>query len=99
MTTYNAPIEDIKFVIEDLLDFYSHYKKYPDYQEATPDLVDMVITECAKFSETELAPLNQSGDREGCQWKDGKVITPKGFKEAYKKYTDGGWQGGLQKIH
>jgi len=93
MTIYNAPIEDIKFVTEDLLDFYNHYKKYPGYQEATPDLVDMVITECAKFSETELAPLNQSGDREGCQWQDGKVTTPQGFKEAYRKDTDGGWQG------
>ena len=93
MTTYNAPIEDIKFVTEDLLDIYSHYRKYPDYHEATPDLVDMVITECAKFCETELAPLNQSGDREGCQWQDGKVSTPKGFKEAYRKYIDGGWQG------
>ena len=93
MTIYNAPIEDIKFVTEDVLDFYNHYQKYPDYQEATPDLVDMVITECAKFSETELAPLNQSGDSEGCQWQDGKVTTPKGFKEAYKKFIDGGWQG------
>ncbi len=65
MTIYNAPIEDIKFVTEDLLDIYSHYKKYPDYDEATPEVVDMVITECAKFCETELAPLNQSGDKEG----------------------------------
>ena len=92
MTIYNAPIEDIKFVTEDLLDFYSHYQKYPDYQEATPELVDMVITECAKFSEIELAPLNQSGDKEGCQWLEGSVTTPTGFKEAYKKYIDGGWQ-------
>ena len=93
MTIYNAPIEDIKFVTEDLLDIYSHYKKYPDYDEATPEVVDMVITECAKFCETELAPLNQSGDKEGCHWQDGKVTTPAGFKEAYRKYIDGGWQG------
>src|SRR5665811_1422123 len=53
----------------------------------------MVITECAKFCTTELAPLNQSGDREGCHWMDGKVTTPKGFKEAYRHYIDGGWQG------
>jgi len=93
MTIYNAPIEDIKFITEDLLDIYNHYKKYPDYDEATPELVDMVITECAKFCETELAPLNQSGDKEGCHWQDGKVTTPAGFKEAYRKYIDGGWQG------
>ena len=84
MTEYTAPIEDIKFVMEDLLDIHKHYQKYPDYQEVTPDVVDMVLTECAKFCETELAPLNQSGDKEGCQWQDGKVTTPKGFKEAYK---------------
>ena len=45
-------------------------------------------TECAKFCETELAPLNQSGDKEGCQWQDGKVTTPKGFKQAYQNYID-----------
>ncbi len=53
----------------------------------------MVLNECAKLCETELAPINQSGDREGCQWKDGEVITPKGFKEAYQLFVEGGWQG------
>jgi len=93
MTEYTAPIEDIKFVLEDVLDIYNHYQKYPGYQDATPDLVDMVITECAKFCETELAPLNQSGDQEGCRWQDGNVTTPRGFKEAYQLYVEGGWQG------
>jgi len=93
MTEYVAPIEDIKFVMEDLLDIYSHYQKYADYQEVTPDVVDMVLSECAKFCETELAPMYQSGDKEGCQWADGKVTTPKGFRDAYQKYVDGGWQG------
>jgi alkylation response protein AidB-like acyl-CoA dehydrogenase len=93
MTTYAAPIADIKFVTEDVLDIYGHYKKYPSYQEATPDLVEMILTECAKLSATELAPLNQSGDKEGCHWKDGKVTTPDGFKAAYQKFVDGGWQG------
>ena len=93
MTTYTAPTEDIKFLIEDVLDFYSHYQKYPGYEEATPDMVEMIVTECAKFCETELAPLNQSGDKEGCQLKDGKVTTPAGFKEAYQHFVDGGWQG------
>ena len=93
MTEYTAPIEDIKFVTENLLDMYSHYKRYPDYEEATPDMVEMVVSECAKLCESELAPLNQSGDKEGCTWKDGKVTTPKGFKEAYQKFIDGSWQG------
>jgi len=93
MTEYKAPVEDIKFVMEDLLDIHSHYQKYPNYQDTTPDVVDMVLTECAKLCEMELAPINQSGDKEGCQWQDGKVTTPKGFKEAYQKYVEGGWQG------
>ncbi|MDX2412412.1 MAG: acyl-CoA dehydrogenase C-terminal domain-containing protein [Woeseiaceae bacterium] len=93
MTTYTAPIEDINFLIEDVLDFHSHYAKYLSYAEATPDMVEMIVTECAKFCETELAPLNQSGDKEGCQLKDGKVTTPKGFKESYQAYVDAGWQG------
>ncbi|MDX2418664.1 MAG: acyl-CoA dehydrogenase C-terminal domain-containing protein [Xanthomonadales bacterium] len=93
MTEYTAPIEDIRFVMEDLLDIHGHYQKYPDFQDVTPDVVDMVLTECAKFCETELAPLNQSGDKEGCVWEDGKVSTPQGFKQAYQHYIDGGWQG------
>jgi len=93
MTQYTTPIEDIKFVLEDVLDIYSHYQKYPDYKDVTPDIVEMVLTECGKFCENELAPLNQSGDQEGCQWEDGEVITPKGFKEAYQHYVEGGWPG------
>jgi len=93
MTTYTAPVEDIKFLIEDVLDYHSHYAKYLSYAEATPDMVEMIVTECAKFCETELAPLNQSGDKEGCQFKDGQVTTPKGFKESYQAYVDAGWQG------
>ncbi len=93
MTEYRAPIEDIKFVLEDVLDVYSHYKKYPEYKDVTPDLVDMVLTECGKFCETELAPLYQSGDAEGCQWNEGNVTTPRGFRQAYQNYVDGGWAG------
>jgi hypothetical protein len=93
MTEYTAPIDDIKFVLEDVLDIHKHYQEYPDFQDVTPDVVDMVLTECAKFCETELAPLNQSGDSEGCQWQDGVVTTPTGFKQAYQNYIEGGWQG------
>jgi hypothetical protein len=93
MTTYTAPTDDIKFLIDDVLDYYGHYKKYASYEEATPDMVEMIITECAKFCETELAPLNQSGDEEGCHFEDGEVTTPSGFKEAYQNYVEGGWQG------
>jgi hypothetical protein len=91
MLTYKAPIADIKFVIEDVFDYYKHYKQHKDYEEASPDLVDAIIEECAKFSENELLPLYQSGDKEGCHFEQGKVTTPTGFKEAYQQYIAGGW--------
>ena len=91
MLSYKAPIADIKFLIEDVLNYYDHYKKHEEFEEASPDLVDAILQECAKFCENELLPLYQSGDKEGCQFDNGKVITPKGFKEAYQKYVDGGW--------
>lgn len=92
MLSYKAPIADIKFLIEDVFDYYKHYKKYPEFEEATPDLIDAILQECAKFSENELLPLYQSGDKEGCTFNDGKVTTPKGFKKAYDQYVAGGWQ-------
>ncbi|WDD97296.1 acyl-CoA dehydrogenase C-terminal domain-containing protein [Thalassomonas actiniarum] len=92
MLSYKAPIRDIKFLFEDVFDYYGHYQKYPEYAEATPDLVDAIFSECAKFSENELLPLNQSGDKEGCKFDNGVVTTPKGFKEAYQQYVAGGWQ-------
>jgi len=92
MLTYKAPITDIKFLFEDVFDYYKHYEKYPEFSEASPDLVDAIMQECAKFCENELLPINQSGDKEGCTFDNGNVITPKGFKEAYNKYVEGGWQ-------
>ena len=91
MLSYKAPIADIKFLIKDVFNYYDHYKKHEEFEEASPDLVDAILQECAKFCENELLPLYQSGDKEGCQFDNGKVITPKGFKEAYQKYVDGGW--------
>ena len=92
MLSYKAPITDIKFLIEDVFDYYEHYKKYPEFEEATPDLTDAILQECAKFCENELLPLYQSGDKEGCTFDKGTVKTPAGFKEAYQQYVEGGWQ-------
>lgn len=92
MLNYKAPLADIKFLMEDVFKFYDHFKNYPEFEEATPDLVDAIFQECAKFSENELLPINQSGDKEGCRFENGNVYTPKGFKEAYDQYVAGGWQ-------
>ena len=79
MTQYAAPLRDIRFVRDELLDIHSIYEALPGYEEATPDLVNSVLEEGAKICEELLSPLNAVGDLEGCQWKDGAVTTPEGF--------------------
>lgn len=93
MSDYQAPLRDMRFVTHELLDFPSHYASLPGYEEVTADVMDAIIEEGRKFAEEVLAPINHSGDEEGCHLKDGKVTTPKGFPEAYKQYCEGGWPG------
>ena len=93
MIQFKAPLQDINFLINDVFDFQSHYKDIPGGDEATPDMVDAILGEAARFSEEVLSPLYQVGDKEGCKFEDGKVTTPPGFKEAYQQYMEGGWQG------
>ena len=90
MPEYKAPIRDIKFVMQELLDCDTHYQKL-GYEDASIDMIDAIMSEAAKFSEQIVAPINQIGDEQGCTWTDGVVTTPDGFKEAYKQYVDGGW--------
>lgn len=90
MPVYKAPLENMRFVLNDVLNA-SQLSALPGYEQATPDLMDSILEEGAKICEEVLFPLNQSGDAEGCHFENGKVTTPKGFKEAYKTYTEGGW--------
>ena len=90
MLKYKAPIRDVRFVMQELLDCESHYQ-HLGYQDASIDMVDAIIDEAAKLTEQVVAPLNQIGDQQGCTWNDGVVTTPDGFKEAYNQYVDGGW--------
>lgn len=90
MPEYKAPIRDMKFVMQELLGCHGHYESL-GYEDATPDMFDAINAEGAKFVENEIAPLNRIGDEQGCQWNDGVVTTPDGFKEAYQMYVDGGW--------
>ena len=91
--TYKVPLRDLKFVSKELLDMPSHYAKFTKGKNAEPELVDAIMLEAAKFCENEIAPINQSGDEEGCHFEDGNVTTPKGFKEAYNLFVESGWPG------
>jgi len=92
MPQYKAPLKDIEFVMNEVLDFEQHYATLPGGEEASPDLVNAILVEAAKFSEEVLSPLNQIGDQQGCtRHDDGSVTTPEGFKEAYNQYVEGGW--------
>ena len=91
MPDYKAPLREIKFVMNELLDSETHYAKLPGGEDASPDMVDAIIQEGAKFCEQVLSPLNQVGDQEGCTWSEDGVKTPTGFKEAYQQYVEGGW--------
>ena len=88
---YKAPLRDMQFVLHELLDSTSHYKSIPEYEEVEKDIIDSYIEAAASFAENEIAPLNRSGDEEGCTFDNGKVTTPKGFKEAYKQYCELGF--------
>jgi hypothetical protein len=93
MAVFKAPTRDIKFVINEVLDFPKHYAGLPCGEDATPDMIDAILSECAKFCEEVLSPLNAVGDKQGCAFDNGKVTTPDGFKEAYQQWIEGGWQG------
>ena len=95
MTVYKAPLADMRFVMFDLLKLDAQYARIDGGANATRDVVDAILDEAAKFSETVLAPLNAPGDETGCTFdkSTGAVTTPSGFKDAYAKYIDGGWSG------
>ncbi|MGB5331293.1 MAG: acyl-CoA dehydrogenase C-terminal domain-containing protein [Woeseiaceae bacterium] len=92
MTTYKAPLRDMRFLMEDVLDYERHYASLPGCEEVNLDLANVILEEASKFSEEVVAPLNAVGDQEGCHMsEDGEVTTPTGFKEAYQQYIEGGW--------
>jgi alkylation response protein AidB-like acyl-CoA dehydrogenase len=90
MPTYKAPLDEIRFVLEDLLDV-GQVSALEGYSDATPDVLAAVLEEAAKLCEEVLTPLNQTGDAEGCHYERGVVRTPAGFRDAYNAYVQGGW--------
>ncbi len=92
MSSYAAPIRDMQFVLKELAGL-EQVVALPGYEEASSDLVDAILEEAGKFAGEVLAPINHSGDQEGCQWREGVVTTPAGFKEAYQQFVETGWNG------
>ena len=92
MASYKAPVAEIDFVLNEVLNL-GELNHLPAFADATPDVIQGVIDEAAKFIERELAPLNHQGDQVGCQFKDGEVRVPPGFVEVYKQFVAGGWVG------
>tara|TARA_B110000879_G_scaffold209581_1_gene297677 strand:- start:1328 stop:3139 length:1812 start_codon:yes stop_codon:yes gene_type:complete len=90
MPDYKVPVNDYLFLFNQVLDMQSKYEHIEGGAEATPDMLEAIFSEAAKFCENELAPIYQAGD-EGCTWNDGEVTTPAGFKQAYTKFIDAGW--------
>ncbi len=93
MPSYRAPVEDTLFFLEDVLAIHRH-DNLPGFSDASSDVLQAILSEGGKLASDVFAPLNLSGDREGCtRHADGRVTTPKGFKEAYTAFASGGWMG------
>ncbi len=93
MPSYTAPLRDITFVAQELLGLSRHYQQLTGCEAPDAATFAAIVEEGAKFAEQQLAPLNALGDQHGCQWQDGKVTTPPGFADAYKRFADNGWLG------
>jgi alkylation response protein AidB-like acyl-CoA dehydrogenase len=90
MLKYTAPLRDMRFLLHEVFDVGSHYKK-TGYTEATRELVDAILDEAAKFCQNVISPLNPVGDEVGLKLEGGRVYSPKGFKEAYQAYVEASW--------
>ena len=93
MPTYKAPVDDALFLLNDVFHL-ERYGNLPGFAEASPDTVEAILREAAKFTEEVLTPLNRIGDKQGCtRHPDASVTTPDGFKDAYRQLVEGGWIG------
>ncbi len=93
MLEYQAPRQDLEFLLFDVFKVQDVWADMPQFADLSDDLVRAVLEEGGKLAGQVMAPLNQSGDQQGCQWQDGEVRTPQGFKEAFTELAGGGWLG------
>jgi hypothetical protein len=88
---YTAPVRDFTFLLKDVLEI-DKYSNTPGFADVTSDLVQQILEEGARFAEGVIAPVNKAGDQEGCKWNpDNTVVTPTGWKDAYKQMVAAGW--------
>jgi alkylation response protein AidB-like acyl-CoA dehydrogenase len=90
--SYTAPVKDMLFNMAHIAQL-DQIAQIPGFEDAGLDTAQAVLEECAKFSQDVLSPLNWEGDKNPSSWKDGVVTATPGFKQAFKQFVDGGWQG------
>ncbi|MDO3720407.1 acyl-CoA dehydrogenase C-terminal domain-containing protein [Marinobacter sp. chi1] len=94
MADYQAPLRDMRFVLNEVFDAPSLWASLPKVAEnVDPETADAILEEAGKICGGVLAPLNREGDEQGSSWNDGEVTAPEGFKEAYQTIVEGGWNG------
>jgi hypothetical protein len=84
MWTYQAPLRDVEFVINEWLNAPADWRLIPSFAELDADSIEQILNGAAQFAGEVLAPVNSPGDAEGCHYTDGAVITPRGYREAYR---------------
>ena len=94
MAEYQAPLRDMRFLLNDVFDAPAQWASLPTVSESVdPETADAILEEAAKIASGTLAPLNREGDEQGCKWDNGDVSTPDGFRDAYQTLAEGGWVG------
>ncbi|MEX1056564.1 MAG: acyl-CoA dehydrogenase N-terminal domain-containing protein, partial [Natronospirillum sp.] len=93
MADYRAPLRDMQFLLHKVFTLPNQWAEMPALAEMSEDLADAVLAEGDKVCAQLFAPLNRTGDEEGCQWTDGQVTTPAGFRDAWQTFAEAGWVG------